>query len=231
MKKKQPQKEPLSPIVKIAIGVGVFLVLGVLVLGINSVRTQKQIEQRQAEQASQLLIRKRKEQPKFKNFDSTNTSSDINSPKLSKQEAISAMQADIKYGFKLIKDTNAISGSQITRKQLSPSQNKQVVKHFNSISTFNDFNNAVNISTPSGANYYGQNGKEKTIKTSKQGDYYVVAGGKVEFNDSAYNNYIYDVNLSYKAGNFKNRIWLKISVDRTTGVITDIELEGQKDNG
>lgn len=230
MSKRQPQKQPLSPVVKIAIGVGVLLVLGVLALGINSVRMQKQAEQQRAEQARQSSIRKKQEQPKFKDFDSSDSTGNDSSPKLSKSQAIKKMQADIRFGFDLIKATEAIGNAQLTRKQLSYKQNKDLSNHFSSIATFNSFNSAVNISTPNGANYYGQGGKYKTYKTAKPSDYYVVTGGSVEYNDSAYNNYIFDVNLQYKAGNYKNKVWLKISVDRTSGVISSVDVEGNKNN-
>lgn len=226
MKKKNQKKEPLSPIVKFGILIGAALIVGVIALGINSMRQQKQQAQMRAEQARQESIRKKKEQPKFKDYSSDSKPTEDDSPKLTKDQAIKRLHEDINYGFALMKDTNTISSSRVSSKQLSTAEHKALVNHFDDLDTFNKFNQLVNISTVSGENYYGQGGNNKTYKTSKQGDTYVITGGSVEYKDSGYNTLVYDVNLKYKAGAFRADRWLKVSVDQTSGVITSIAAEG-----
>ena len=150
---------------------------------------------------------------------------------LTKAEAQKRLQQDLNYGLELISQVGSLSGVKVTSKTLSSSQYKQVEKHFDSLDTFNDFNQAVNISTPSGANYYGQNGNNKTYKAPKEGSTYKIIGGTSKYSDTSYDNYIFDVYLKYKVGKFNADKYLSVSVDQNSGVITAVKSEGGSNNG
>lgn len=228
MKRQQKQKEPKSPLLYFGIAIGCVVIFGIIALGINSYRNSQAQKAKQEEQVRQEKIRKEKARPKFKAYQAQDNSGSDKSEQLTKKQATKRLSADINYGFKLMQQTDALVGTKITQKQLSTAQRKNVAKYFDSLTVFNSFNQATNISTASGQNFYGQNGHNKTYKTSKQGAPYRVTGGSVEYNGSSYNDYIFDVLLQYKAGAYSSKRWLTIYVDKSTGVMTQVKMKGNQ---
>lgn len=228
MRKQTQKKQPLSPIVKGGIVVAIVVTILLVINGISAYR-QDQQNKIEAEKARQE--QKRKEKPKFKKYNSNIGQDNSSASKsITKKQAGEYIRRDISYGFQLIQKEGLVSSNRLSTKQLSSDQNKSLLKYFDSVQTFNDFNQCVNVSTASGANYYGQNGQNKTSKTSKIGDKYTILGSGVDYSDSAYNQLLYDVNLKYAAGRMRIDTWLKIALDQETGVITKIGLKGIKPN-
>lgn len=229
MRKQTQKKQPISPIVKGGIVVAIVVTILLVINGFSAYR-QDQLNKIEAEKARQE--QKRKEKPKFKKYNSNiGQESKLSASKsITKKQAGDYIRRDISYGFQLIQKEGLVSSNLLSTKQLSSDQNKKLLEHFDSVQTFNDFNQCVNVSTASGANYYGQNGQNKTIKTSKIGDKYTILEGSVDYSDSAYNQLLYDVNLKYAAGRMRIDTWLKIALDQETGAITQIGLKGIKPN-
>ena len=231
MKKQTQKKQPVSPIAKVGIVAAIIFTVLLVINGIAAYQTEKQ-NKLEAEKARQEQIRKEKEKPKFKKYNSNigQESKPSASKNITKKQAGKYIRRDIAYGFELIQKEGLVSSNRLSTKHLSSQQNKKLLEHFDSVQTFNDFNQCVNVSTASGANYYGQNGQNKTIKTSKIGDKYTILGGSIDYTDSAYNQLLYDVNLKYSAGRMRIDNWFKISIDQETGVISKFALKGNKPN-
>lgn len=231
MSKKKINQKTNSKLLFVLVGFGAVILLGVIAIGVNTYRNQQQQEVAQQEQIRQNKIKKEKQRPKFKDYQSNDDTGNEQTAELTKAEAQKRLQQDLNYGLELISQVGSLSGVRVTSKILSSSQYKQVEKHFDSLDTFNDFNQAVNISTPSGANYYGQNGNNKTYKVPKEGSTYKIIGGTSKYSDTSYDNYIFDVYLKYKVGKFNADKYLSVSVDQNSGVITAVKSEGGSNNG
>lgn len=230
-KKKTNQRPDNSKLIFVLIGFGAVILLGVIALGVNTYRNQQQQEVARQEQIKQNKIKKEKQRPNFKDYQSNDDTGNEQTAALTKVEAQKRLQQDLNYGFKLMTQIGSLSSVKITSKTLSPSQYKQAKKHFDSLDTFNAFNQATNISTPSGANYYGQGGGYKTFKAPKEGSTYKIIGGTSKYSDTSYDNYIFDVYLKYKVGKFNADKYLSVSVDQNSGVITAVKSEGGSNNG
>lgn len=232
MSKKKTNQEPNnSKLLFILVGFGAVILLGVIAIGVNTYRNQQQQEATRQEQIRQSKIKKEKQRPKFKDYQSNDNTGNEQTAELTKAEAQKRLQQDLSYGLELISQVGSLSGVKVTNKTLSPPQYKQAKKHFDSLDTFNDFNQAVNISTPSGANYYGQGGSYKTYKVPKEGSTYKIVGGTSKYSDTSYDNYIFEVYLKYKVGKFNADKYLSVNVDQNSGVITAVKSEGGSNNG
>lgn len=231
MAKKRKQETSNNKLIFILVGFGAVILLGVIAVGVNTYRNQQQQAAMQQEQIRQSKIKKEKQRPKFKEYQSNDDIGNEQTAKLTKAQAQQHLQKDLNYGFKIISEIGALSGNKITSKTLSTSQYKQISKYFDSLDSFNAFNQATNISTPSGANYYGQGGNNKVYKTAKEGAVYRITGGSVKYTDTSYGNYIFEVYLKYEAGKFNADKYLSVNVDQNSGVITSVKSEGGSTNG
>ena len=110
MRKQTQKKQPVSPIAKVGIVAAIIFTVLLVINGIAAYQTEKQ-NKLEAEKARQEQIRKEKEKPKFKKYNSNigQESKPSASKNITKKQAGKYIRRDITFGFYLIKKEGLVS--------------------------------------------------------------------------------------------------------------------------
>lgn len=136
----------------------------------------------------------------------------------------------IPFGFQMIEKTKALPGQTISFGTLSRKETKKLYSLFQNGTSFQQFNDAVNYSSPNGELQWGDAGTtaDGVQHTPKPDDPYTLDGGNIELRSSDNENFYYVANIDYHGGDAPKRTAkLKFTVSRVGGVITKVTRIGK----
>ena len=155
---------------------------------------------------------------------------DISITSVTDTYALNNANRGIKVGLEVISKTQALPGEAVSFDSLDKKTIKAIYQTFQNGAAFQQFNDTVDYSSPSGQLQWGDAGsKGKTVaQTPKPGDPYTLDGLKTTITKTDHRNFYIDSYLQYHAADFpKQTIHLRLTVNRVAGTIVDTQRIGK----